>query len=57
METGRCACRSGYTGDACETRDAFPCNSPDGHAILSRCAGSCDQGAVSHSRPGAVGTV
>jgi hypothetical protein len=44
LETGRCACRSGYSGDACEARELYPCNTPQGNAILSRCAGSCDEG-------------
>ena len=51
LETGRCACRSGYSGDACEARELYPCNTPQGNAIISRCAGSCDEGVCSLFSP------
>ena len=38
----RCACRPGWVGERCESRDASPCNTPEGGRVLTRCAGSCD---------------
>lgn len=38
-----CLCQPGWSGEACERRDASPCNTPDGGRVLSRCAGTCDE--------------
>ena len=42
--TGVCACRVGFNGSSCATRNPRPCNGPkDGLWIASHCAGECDE--------------
>ena len=39
----RCLCAPGWSGAACETREASACNTPQGGRVLTRCAGTCDE--------------
>ena len=43
FQTGACDCPSGWRGVTCGERDAFPCDDPSGRAVISRCAGTCDE--------------
>ena len=43
FQTGACDCPSGWRGATCGERDAFVCDDPAGRAVLSRCAGTCDE--------------